>query len=184
MISPASSKLIGSVAASWRGKPMKIYMDEFNEYLGGLTHDDPAVRLNAVRGLAKYSGAQWQGAPDAVFAAVPALVKAARLRGASPSGGAFRAEATKALGNIGAESPAVVAELLRLLKEDADASVRTEAAHGLGKIGERAATACRALVVVIGGFGRRGYSAGRGRVGFGPRGPVGAGHRRDARCRG
>jgi HEAT repeat protein len=153
MISPASSKLIGSVAASWRGKPMKIYMDEFNEYLGGLTHDDPAVRLNAVRGLAKYSGAQWQGAPDAVFAAVPALVKAARLRGASPSGGAFRAEAAKALGNIGAESPAVVAELLRLLKEDADASVRTEAAHGLGKIGERAATACRALVVVIGDSG-------------------------------
>jgi HEAT repeat protein len=128
-------------------------MDEFNEYLGGLTHDDPVVRLNAVRGLAKYSGAQWQGAPDAVFAAVPALVKAARLRGASPSGGAFRAEATKALGNIGAESPAVVAELLRLLKEDADGSVRTEAAHALGIIGERAATACRALVVVIGDLG-------------------------------
>ena len=56
MISPASSKLIGSVASSWKGKPVKIYMDEFNEY--GLTHDDPVVRLNAVRGLAKYSGAQ------------------------------------------------------------------------------------------------------------------------------
>jgi len=153
MISPASSKLIGSVAASWKGKPMKIYMDEFNEYLGGLTHDDPVVRLNAVHSLAKYSGAQWQGAPDAVFAAVPALVKAARLRGAAPYDGAFRAEATKALGNIGAESPAVVAVLLRLLQEDADGSVRTEAAHALGIIGERAATACRALVIVIGDLG-------------------------------
>ena len=102
-------------------------------------------------GLAeKYSGAQWQGAPDAVSEAVPALVKAARLRSAAPSDMAFRAEATKALGNIGAESPAVVAKLLRLLKEDADGSVRTEAAHALGMIGERAATACRALVVVIG----------------------------------
>jgi len=129
---------------------MKIYMDECNEYLAGLTHDDPVVRLSAVRGLAKYSGAQWQGAPDAVFAAVPPLVKAARLRGAAPYAGAFRAEATKALGNIGAESPAVVAVLLHLLKEDADGSVRTEAAHALGIIGERAATACRALVVVIG----------------------------------
>ena len=58
MISPASSKLIGPMATSWRSKPMKIYMPEFNEYLGGLTHDDPVVRLNAVRGLAKYSGAQ------------------------------------------------------------------------------------------------------------------------------
>jgi len=132
---------------------MKIYMDEFNEYLAGLTHDDPIVRLSAVRALAKYSGAQWQGAPDAVLAAVPALVKAARLRDAALYAGAFRAEATKALGNIGAESPAVVAVLLHLLKEDADDSVRTEAAHALGIIGERAATACRALVVVIGDRG-------------------------------
>src|SRR6266852_3508936 len=77
---------------------------DFNEYLGGLTHDDSAVRQRAVRGLAKYSGAQWQGSPDAVSGALPALVKAARLRGASPSDVAFRAEATKALGNIGAES--------------------------------------------------------------------------------
>jgi hypothetical protein len=182
MISPASSKLISSVAASWRGKPMKIYMHEFNEYLGGLTHDDPAVRQKAVRGLAKYSNAEWQGSPDAVSAAVSALVKAARLRGAAPSDVAIRAEATKALGNIGAESRAVVAELLRLLQEDADCSVRTEAAHGLGKIGERAETASRALAAVIGGPGRRGYSAGRGHVGFSPRGPVGAGHRRDTRC--
>ena len=84
---------------------MKIYMPEFNQYLGGLTDDDPDVRQRAVRSLAKYSGAQWQGSPDAVSAAVPALVKAVRLQGAAPSDVAFRAEATKSLGNIGAESP-------------------------------------------------------------------------------
>src|SRR5260370_39555429 len=150
MISPDSSQPSGSPASSWRGKPMKIYMQEFNEYLGGLSHDDPAMRQKGVRGLAKYSGAQWQATPDAVSAAVPALVKAARLRGATPSDGAFRAEATKALGNIGAESPAVVAELLPLLAEDASGSVRTEAAHALGVIGERAAIASRALLLVIG----------------------------------
>ena len=129
---------------------MKIYLREFHEYLGGLVHDDPVVRQKAVRGLASYSGAEWQGSPEAVSAAVPALVNAARLRGTAPSDVAIRAEATKALGNIGAESPAVVAELLRLLREDADGSVRTEAAHALGKIGERAGTASRALAVVIG----------------------------------
>jgi hypothetical protein len=37
---------------------MKIYMNEFNQYLGGLSHDDPAERQKAVRGLAKYSNAQ------------------------------------------------------------------------------------------------------------------------------
>ena len=90
---------------------MKIYMPEFNQYLGGLTDDDPDVRQRAVRSLAKYSGAQWQGSPDAVSAAVPALVKAVRLQGAAPSDVAFRAEATKSLGNIGTESPAIVTEL-------------------------------------------------------------------------
>jgi HEAT repeat protein len=132
------------------GKLMKINMHEFNQYLGGLAHDDPVVRRKAASGLAKYSGAEWQGSPDAVSAAVPALVNATRPRGATPPDGPFRADAAKALGNIGAESPAIVAELLRLLKEDADDSVRTEAAHALGKIGERAETASRALAVVIG----------------------------------
>jgi len=129
---------------------MKIYMNELNDYLGGLTHNDPGMRQKGVRGLAKYSGAQWQATPDAVSAAVPALVNAARLGGTAPSEVAFRAEATKALGNIGAESSAVVTELVRLLQEDADGSVRTEAAHALGVIGERATIASRALVLVIG----------------------------------
>jgi HEAT repeat protein len=128
---------------------MKIYMFEFNEYLGAMTHEDPTLRQKAVRGLAKYSGAQWQGTPDAVSAAMPALVKAARIRGEAPGDVVCRTEATKALGNIGAESPTVVAELLRLLQEDADEGVRTEAAHALGLIGERAEMAGRALAVVI-----------------------------------
>jgi HEAT repeat protein len=129
---------------------MKIYMNEFNEYLGGLAHDDPAVRQKSARGLAKYSNAQWQACPDAASAAMPALVKAARLHSASPSDGAYRAEVTRTLGNIGAESHAVIPLLVNLLQEDADDSVRTEAAHALGMIGEPAATASRALAVVIG----------------------------------
>lgn len=148
MISPASSKPNSSVVR--RGRPVKIYMNEFNQYLGGLSNDDPTERQKAIRGLAKYSNAQWQGTPDAVSAAVPAISKMARLRDAASCNGALRAEAVKALGNIGVESSAVVTELLRLLQEDADSNVRTEAAHALGIIGERATGASRALVVVIG----------------------------------
>src|SRR5229473_2744546 len=129
---------------------MKINMHELNEYLGGLTNDDPAIRQKSARGLAKYSNAEWQGTPDAITAAVPALVSAARRRGAASSEAPARAEATKALGNIGGESPTVVSELLRILQDDAENTVRTEAAHGLGKIGERATTASRALASVIG----------------------------------
>ncbi len=129
---------------------MKINMHELNEYLGGLTNDDPAIRQKSARGLAKYSNAEWQGTPDAITATVPALVSAARRRGAASSEAPARAEATKALGNIGGESPTVVSELLRILQDDAENTVRTEAAHGLGKIGERATTASRALAGVIG----------------------------------
>jgi HEAT repeat protein len=128
---------------------LKIYMHEFNQYLAELTHDDPVVRGKAVSGLAKYSGAEWQGTPDAVYAAVPALAKASRLRGEAPADGAFRAGATKALGNIGAESAAIVPQLLRLLQEDTDSRVRTEAAHGLGKLGEGAGNASRTLALVM-----------------------------------
>ena len=129
---------------------MKIYMHEFSQYLGELTHDDPVVRGRAVSGLAKYSGAEWQSTPDAVSAAVPALAKASRSGRETPADGAFRAAATKALGNIGAESAAIVPELLRLLQEDTDSRVRTEAAHGLGKLGQGAGIASRTLAVVMG----------------------------------
>jgi HEAT repeat protein len=43
-----------------------------------------------------------------------------------------------------------VPELLRILKNDSDAKVRTEAARALGKIGERAGAASRDLEIVMG----------------------------------
>jgi len=128
---------------------MKINMHQFNEYMEQMSTNEIVVRQKAVTGLAKYSSAEWQGTPDAVSSAVPTLVKATRLGGAFPTDGTIRAEATKALGNIGADSSAVVPELLRLLLEDSDSKVRTEAAHALGKIGERAGNASRALAAVV-----------------------------------
>jgi HEAT repeat protein len=129
---------------------MKINMHQFDEHLVQLSSDDILDRQKAVSNLAKYSSAEWQGTPEAVSSAVPALAKASRFRGAAPTDGTIRAEATKALGNIGAESPAVVTLLLRVLQEDSDPKVRTEAAHALGRIGEKAAIASRALAAVVG----------------------------------
>ena len=122
-------------------------MHQFTEHLAGMASNDILVRQKAVSNLAKYSSAEWQGTPDAVSSAVPALAKASRL--GVPAGEAIRADAARALGNIGAESSAVVPELVRLLQEDSDSKVRTEAAHALGKIGERAGAASRALADVV-----------------------------------
>jgi len=127
---------------------VKIYMHEFNEYLGGLSHDDPTIRHKSVSGLAKYTSAEWQGTPDAIPAAVAALVSASRLRAAPPDAG-FRAEAAKALGNIGTQSPAVLPALLRLLQKDTESAVRAEAARALGKIGAGAASASRSIAAVL-----------------------------------
>jgi HEAT repeat protein len=129
---------------------MKINMHQFSEHLEQLANNDIVVRQKAASGLAKYSSAEWQGTPDAVSSAVPALVKASRPGGALPTDGTIRAEAAKALGNIGADSSAVVPELLRILQDEANSKVRTEAAHALGKIGERAGSASRALALVMG----------------------------------
>src|SRR5262249_19680845 len=131
------------------GEPVKINLHEFNEYLSGLSHDDPAVRQKSVSGLAKYSSAEWQGTPDAIRDAVAALLSASRLRTAAAPDGVFRAEAAKVLGNIGTQSPAVLPELVRLLQKDADARVRTEGARALGKIGEGAASASRTIAAVL-----------------------------------
>jgi HEAT repeat protein len=131
------------------GKPMKINMKEFNDHLAGLAHGDPAVRRKAISELAKYSGPEWQGNPDAVSAAVAAVVNGSPFRAAKCLDKTFRAEAAKALGNIGLESPAVVPELLRFLEKDADAGVRTEAARALGKIGEGAAAARGAIAAAL-----------------------------------
>jgi HEAT repeat protein len=145
------------------GEPVKINMHEFEENFVGLSHDDPAVRLKSVSGLAKYSSAEWQGTPDAITDAVSALVSASRLQAAVARDGAFRAEAAKVLGNIGTQSPAVLPELVRLLQRDADGRVRTEAARALGKIGEGAASASRSIAAVLddlhGGESVRGAAA-------------------------
>jgi HEAT repeat protein len=128
---------------------VKINTHEFNEYLGGLSHVDPAVRQKSVSGLARYTSTEWQGTPDAITAAVDALRSASRLRAAAPPDGAFRAEAAKVLGNIGTQSPDVLPELLRLLQKDADDRVRIEAARALGKIGAAAASASRSIASVL-----------------------------------
>jgi HEAT repeat protein len=129
---------------------MKINMQEFNNHLAGLVNGDAAVRRTAVSGLAKYSGPEWQGSPDAVTAAVAAVVNGSSLRVSKCPDATYRALAAKALGNIGLESPAVLPELLRLLQDDTDAAVRTEAVRALGKMGEQAATATRAITAVLG----------------------------------
>src|SRR5262249_17785794 len=83
------------------GEPVKINIHEFNEYVGGRSHGDPAVRQKSVSGLAKYSSAEWQGTSGAITDAVAALVNASRFRAATARDGAFRAEAAKVLGNTG-----------------------------------------------------------------------------------
>ena len=128
---------------------MKINIHEFKEYLGGLSHHDPAVRQKAVCGLAKYSSAEWEGTPDAVTDAVAAVLSASRHGVTAALNGAFRAEAAKVLGNIGTQSPAVLPALVRLLQKDADSRVRTEAARALGKIGAGAASASRFIAAVL-----------------------------------
>lgn len=132
---------------------MKINMHEFNDHVGALANGDPEARRKAVSGLARYSGPEWEGSPDVVTTAVEALVAAVARKGAGAADAPFRAEAAKALGNIGTKSPAVVPELVRLLKEDADVEVRTEAARALGKIGAEAGLASKALAAILKGSG-------------------------------
>jgi HEAT repeat protein len=132
-----------------KGNLMKINLNQLNEYLGQLAHNDLGVRQKAVCGLAKYSSAEWQGTPDAVSSAVPVLVKASRSGGALPTDVIIRSEAAKALGNIGADSSAVVPALLRILQEDSEPKARTEAAHSLGRIGEKAGIASKTLAAIV-----------------------------------
>ena len=145
----------GMEATNWYGgslldgKPMKINMKELNDHLVGLAHADPAVRRKAISNLTKYSSSEWQDNPDAVSAAVAAVVDGSGLRAAKCPDETFRAEAAKALANIGLLSPAVLPELLRLLQKDPNADVRTEAGRALGKIGEGAAAAGRAIAAVL-----------------------------------
>lgn len=125
---------------------MKINMYVFNEHLEGLRSGDAGARRNAIRGLAKYSHAEWESTVDAASSAVDVLVGADASRFPDES---IRVEAAKALGNLGTQSPVVVAELLRLLREDRDGDVRFEAVRALGKIGTGAQSASRALAAVL-----------------------------------
>src|SRR5260370_21083896 len=128
---------------------MKVNMQQFNGYLAALSDEDASARRNAVGGLAKYSDNEWEGTPEAVETAVAALIGTGRRRAAALHDAPSRADAARALGNIGTRSPAVVPELLRLLREDTDGAVRTEAARALGKIGVGAAVAGEALVAAL-----------------------------------
>src|SRR5262245_25250846 len=62
-----------------KDNPMKINMHQFNEHLEQLSNNDIVIRQKAASNLAKYSSAEWQGSPDAVFSAVSALAKASRF---------------------------------------------------------------------------------------------------------
>jgi HEAT repeat protein len=128
---------------------MKINMQEFKVHLEGLIQEDAGTRHKAVSGLAKYSGAEWEGSPDAVTPTIEALVRSDHRRTGRTFDGPFRADAAKTLGNIGTRSKAVVPELLHLLQNDPDVAVRVEAARALGKIGVGAEPACRVLAAVL-----------------------------------
>src|SRR5258708_2905849 len=99
---------------------MKVNMQQFSGYLAAISDGDTADRRNGIGGLAKYSGSEWDGTPEAVDAAITVLNKALRRRGTEAADAPTRTQAAKALGNIGTRSAAVVPELLRLLTEDAD----------------------------------------------------------------
>jgi len=129
---------------------MKVNMKEFDAHLAGLSSGDAAARRAAITGLAKYSESEWEGSPDAVESAVAAIIATRRHR-SSAADAPSRAEAAKAFGNIGKRSPAVVPELLRLLREDSNSAVRTEAARALGRIGLEAGSAGKTLAAVLAG---------------------------------
>ncbi|MBY0523886.1 MAG: HEAT repeat domain-containing protein [Gemmataceae bacterium] len=132
-----------------RGRPRKINLREFNNYIERLTDPDPEVRWSSIRSLALYTCAEWEGTPDAVTATITAIVNFEGPPGSKDRNGMFRTEVAKALGNIGIHSTAVVPELLRILRDDADREVRAEAIRSLGKIGEGAKAASRALGTIL-----------------------------------
>jgi HEAT repeat protein len=125
----------------------KINMYEFNGYLAALANGDPQFRRQAASGLARYSSAEWGASSEALAAASVAFEGMAL--GSAVSDKAFRAEATKVLGNIGSHVANAVPRLLQLLRHDPDVTVRTEAARALGKIGPAAERAAAALAAVL-----------------------------------
>jgi HEAT repeat protein len=125
----------------------RINTHELNDYLAGITDGNLLVRRQAASGLAKYSAAEWGASPEAVTAALTALEDSALGSGISDD--VFRAETVKIMGNIGDRAPNLISKLLRLLRQDPDAAVQTEAARALGKIGPAAENTGGALVAVL-----------------------------------
>jgi len=132
-----------------RGRKSRINLREFSNCIDSLTDADPAVRWSSIRGLALYTCAEWEGTPDAVTAAMEVIVGLDGPPEAKSRNGLIRTEVAKTLGNIGIRSSAVVPELVRLLRDDADRAVRVEAIRSLGKIGEGAKIASQALATVL-----------------------------------
>lgn len=130
---------------------MKINMHEFNECITGLSSGDAAAKSRAISGLAKYSNAEWEKSPDAVTAAVEALLTAVEKPPTGVRDPHTRTEATRALGNLGLQALSVVPVLLKLLQHEHDEDTRIEAARALGKLGEKANVASKALTTVLKG---------------------------------
>jgi HEAT repeat protein len=125
---------------------MKINIKQLTGLLEGLADSDIGLRRRTVAALAKYTNTEWEGSPEAVTAVITALLGPPRpVWPDNPT----RVEVARTLGNIGSQSPLAVPELLRMLKEDRDTAVRAESARALGRIGEPAASAGRALAAAL-----------------------------------
>ena len=141
---------------------MKINLNQSHECIQALRADEPAVRWNAVCCLAKHSKEDWEGMPEIIEDVVEVLIDPDIIKGREASNPPFRMKVAKILGNIGARSGAVVPTLMRWLVEDRDVDVRTEAVRALGRIGQPARSAVRALGKVLkqnGWYGLRGVAA-------------------------
>lgn len=129
---------------------MKINQNEFNGHITALTNSDPIVRYKAACSLAKYTNNEWEGSPETVPPAVAALLAPNLMKKLESGNPPFRVEVAKTFGNISTRAAQVVPELLHLLTDDKDTAVRTEAARSLGKIGEGAKAAAKALITILG----------------------------------
>jgi HEAT repeat protein len=127
---------------------MKINLRELDLHVRALADADREVRHTALRDLANYSTAEWQNTPEAVNAAIGAIVTAGLRRDTQGGDPASRAAAAKTLGNIGACSPSVVPQLLLLMRDD-DNGVQIEAVRSLHKIGEGAGAATGPLITTL-----------------------------------
>jgi HEAT repeat protein len=127
---------------------MKVNQSQLNGYLARLSEGQPSAQREAIKELTKYADSEWEGNQAAVEATIAVLL-GCRRRSSEPGDVQFRIDSAKVLGNIGTKSKEGVRELLRLLRDDPESAVQTEAARSLGKIGTGALIAEKALVVVL-----------------------------------